>query len=63
MFMFKIILCLFFSIVWIIIQYVIIKVTMTKVPDSTVRYDIITLLFALETVVFICGALLGLINC
>lgn len=61
--MFKIILCLFFLIVWIIIQYVITKVTMTKVPNNTVRYEIIEFLFALETVAFMCGLFLGLINC
>lgn len=60
---FKIILCLIFLILWIIIQYWIIKTIMTKVPDSTVRSEIIEFLFALEAVVFMCGAFLGLISC
>jgi hypothetical protein len=57
---FEIILCLICLILWIIIQYWIIKVTMTKVPNSTVRCEIIEFLFALETVAFMCGAFLGL---
>ena len=57
-----------FLIVWIIIQYVIIKVTMTKVPDSYgrfgyVRFEIIVYLFALNAAAFMCGLFLGLINC
>jgi hypothetical protein len=59
----KIILCLICLILWILIQYTIIKIIMTKVSNSAVRYDLIILLRALEIVVFICGTLLGLINC
>lgn len=61
--MLKIILCLIFLIVWIIIQCAIIKTITTKVPDGTVKEEIIIFLFVIETVAFICGALLGLINC
>ena len=58
--MFEIILCIIFLVLWIIIQYAIIKVIMTKVPDKTVRDEIIEFLFTLETVAFMCGAFLGL---
>lgn len=61
--MLKIILCLICLILWILIQYTIVKIIMTKVSNSAVRYDLIILLRALEIVVFICGTLLGLINC
>jgi hypothetical protein len=61
--MIKIILCLICLILWILIQHTIIKIIMTKVSNSAVRYDLITLSLALEIVVFICGTLLGLINC
>lgn len=60
--MLEIIFCLFFLIVWTIIQYWIIKVIMTKVLDSTVRYEIIIYLLPLNLAAFMCGAFLGLIN-
>jgi hypothetical protein len=61
--MLKIILCLIFLLVWIIIQTGIITLTMTKVVDSTVRFKIIVYLFALNAASFMCGLFLGLINC
>lgn len=61
--MLKIILCLIFAILWSIFQYWIIKVIMTKVLDSTVRYEIIIYLLPLNLAAFMCGAFLGLINC
>lgn len=61
--MLKIILCLIFAILWSISQYWIIKVIMTKVLDSTVRYEIIIYLLPLNLAAFMCGAFLGLINC
>ena len=58
--MIEIILSLICLILWIIIQCVIIKVIMTKVPDSTVRYEMIVYLFALNIAAFMCGLFLGL---
>jgi hypothetical protein len=60
--MLKIIFCLIFAILWSIFQYWIIKVIMTKVLDSTVRYEIIIYLLPLNLAAFMCGAFLGLIN-
>ena len=61
--MFEIILSLIFLLLWIIIQFGITKVIMTKVPDSTVRYEIIIYLLPLNLAAFMRGAFLGLINC
>ena len=61
MIMFKIVLCLICFIVWITMQCFIIRIIMTIVPDRTVKCEIIELLFALETVAFMCGVFLGLI--
>ena len=58
--MVEIILCLIFLLLWIITQFGIIKVIMTKVPDSTVRDEIIVYLFALNVAAFMCGLFLGL---
>jgi hypothetical protein len=58
--MFEIILSLIFLLLWIIIQFGITKVIMTKVPDSTVRDEIIVYLFALNVAAFMCGLFLGL---
>lgn len=61
--MFKIILSLIFLIIWLIIQVIIQQVIMNKVPDNTVRQDIISFLFVLEAVIFMCGLFLGLVHC
>jgi hypothetical protein len=58
--MLEIILSLIFLLLWIIIQFGITKVIMTKVPDSTVRDEIIVYLFALNVAAFMCGLFLGL---
>ena len=55
-----IILCLIFLIIWIITQFGIIKVIMTKVHDSIVRDEIIVYFFALNVAAFMCGLFLGL---
>ena len=58
--MVEIILSLIFLLLWIITQFGIIKVIMTKVPDSTVRDEIIVYLFAINVAAFMCGLFLGL---
>lgn len=58
--MLEIILSLIFLLLWIIIQCAIIKTIMIKVPDSSVRYEIIVYLFALNVAAFMCGLFLGL---
>ena len=58
--MVEIILCLIFLLLWIITQFGIIKVIMTKVLDNTVRDEIIVYLFALNVATFMCGLFLGL---
>ena len=58
--MLEIILSLIFLLLWIIIQFGIIKIIMTKVPDSTVRDEIIVYLFAINVAAFMCGLFLGL---
>lgn len=61
--MLKIILWLIFLIVWGILQYMIIQRIMTKVLNSTVRYELIIYLLPLNLAAFMCGVFLGLINC
>lgn len=58
--MLEIILSLIFLLLWIIIQFGIIKIIMTKVPDNTVRDEIIVYLFAINVAAFMCGLFLGL---
>lgn len=60
--MFEIILLLICLIIWIITNYGIIKITMNKVLDSTVRYEILVYSFALNNAAFMCGVFLGLLN-
>lgn len=60
--MLKIIFCLIFAIIWGILQYNIIKGIMTKVLDSSVRYELIIYLQALNLAALMCGIFLGLIN-
>lgn len=61
--MFEIISCLVCLILWIVTQCGIIKVITDEVRDGDIMGKIITFLFILETVAFLCGVLLGLINC
>ena len=58
--MVEIILCIIFLVLCIIVQCAIIKTIMTKVPDNTVRDEIIVYLFALNIAAFMCGLFLGL---
>lgn len=61
--MFEIISCLVCLILWIVTQCGIIKVITDEVRDGDIMGKIITFLFILETVAFLCGVLLGLMNC
>lgn len=61
--MFKIILSLIFLIIWLIMQVIIQQIIINKVSDNTVRQDIISFLFILEVVIFMCGLFLGLAHC
>lgn len=48
---------------WLIIQVIIQQAIMNKVSDNTIRQDIISFLFVLEAVIFMCGLFLGLAHC
>lgn len=61
--MFEVISCLVCLVLWIVAQCGIIAVIMDAVRDGNIRGKIITFLFILETAAFLCGVLLGLINC